>query len=91
VEQVVAEGWEGVAGDRAGHTRCRKQAVPASISNQRRVSAATGNPGGGTSNQRGSASRQIKPVSRGAEGVQEDARATGWMLRSAKMLPRRQR
>jgi hypothetical protein len=51
--------------------------VAASISNQRLVRSATGKPGCGSSNLRGSASRQRKPVRRGMEGVQEDAGAEG--------------
>jgi hypothetical protein len=35
VEQVCAGGWEGVTGDRAGHILRRKQALTASIANQR--------------------------------------------------------
>jgi hypothetical protein len=34
VEQVCAGGWEGVAGERAGHVLRRKQAVTASIANR---------------------------------------------------------
>jgi hypothetical protein len=33
VEQLCAGGWQGVAGERAGHI-CRKQAMTASIANQ---------------------------------------------------------
>jgi N-acetylglutamate synthase/N-acetylornithine aminotransferase len=65
----------------------RKQAVAASKSNQRRVHYAIGKSGGGSSNPRGSASRQRKSVPTGAEGVQ-DAGAEEWMLRSAKRMPR---
>jgi hypothetical protein len=35
VEQVCAGGWEGVAGERAGHMQRRKQAVTTSIASQR--------------------------------------------------------
>jgi hypothetical protein len=35
VEQICAGGWEGVAGVRAGHILRRKEAVTASIANQR--------------------------------------------------------
>jgi hypothetical protein len=62
VEQVCAGGWGGVAGERAGHILCRKQAMAASISNQRRVCSMTGNPRGGSSKPGGSASRQRKSV-----------------------------
>jgi hypothetical protein len=41
VEQAGAGGWEGVAGERSGHLLRRKQAMAASISNQRRVCSAT--------------------------------------------------
>jgi hypothetical protein len=41
VEQVCAGGWEGFAGERAGHILRTKQAVAASISNQRRVCSTT--------------------------------------------------
>jgi hypothetical protein len=49
-------GWKGVAGERererAGHILRRKQALAASLSNQRRVCSATGDRGGGSSNPR---------------------------------------
>jgi hypothetical protein len=35
VKQARAGGWEGVAGERAGHILRRKEAVTASIANQR--------------------------------------------------------
>jgi hypothetical protein len=73
--------------ERAGHILHGKQAVASSISNQGRVRSATAKPGGGSSNPRGSANRQRKSVSRGAEGVQEDAGAVGWMLKLAKRIP----
>jgi hypothetical protein len=44
VEQVCAGGWRGDVGERAGHILCRKQAVTASIHNQRCVRCATGKP-----------------------------------------------
>jgi hypothetical protein len=87
-EQAWAGGCEGVAGERVGHILRRKEAVPVSISNQPRLCCATVKPGGGSSNQSGVASRQRKSVQRGADCVQEDARAEGRMLRPAKRLPR---
>jgi hypothetical protein len=62
VEQAGGGGWEGVAGERSGHLLRRKQAMEASISNQRRVCSATWKPGGGSLNPRGLTSRQRKAV-----------------------------
>jgi hypothetical protein len=61
VTMSVAQGVDQVCprlGGRGGHILRKKQAVAASIFNQQHVRAATGKPGGGASNPRGSASSQ---------------------------------
>jgi hypothetical protein len=62
VEQAQAISWERAARERVGYLLLRNQAMAASRSNQPRGPSGTGKPGGGSSSQRGSGSRQRKLV-----------------------------